>query len=85
MINNKIDIPKLLYEICDDEDVYKKDIDLIESGLLDSYAFIELFSRLEDYGINIQPTRIDRSQLKNIAGIEKLINEYLEKNSDDKL
>ncbi len=81
MTNTKIDIPKLLYEICEDEGVYEKDIDLIESGLLDSYAFIELFSRLEDYGINIQPTRIDRSQLRTVKGIEKLINDYLEKNS----
>lgn len=79
MIDNKINIPKLLYEICEDEGVYEKDIDLIASGLLDSYVFIELFSRLEDYGINIQPTRIDRSQLRTVKGIEKLINGYLEK------
>ncbi len=79
MIDNKINIPKLLYEICEDEGVYEKDIDLIASGLLDSYAFIELFSRLEDYGINIQPTRIDRSQLRTVKGIEKLVNGYLEK------
>lgn len=79
MIDTKIDIPKLLYEICEDDSVYEKNIDLIESGLLDSYAFIELFSRLEDYGIYIQPTRIDRSQLRTIKGIEELVNEYLEK------
>ena len=72
----KIDIPKLLYEICEDESVYEENIDLIESGLLDSYAFIELFSKLEDYGINI-PTRIDRSKLKTVKGIEELIDEYL--------
>ena len=33
MIKGKIDIPKLLYEICEDESVYEEDIDLIESGL----------------------------------------------------
>lgn len=77
MMDTKIDVPKILYEICEDDAVYEEGIDLIESGLLDSYAFIELFSKLEDYGINIQPTRIDRSKLKNIAGIEKLIIEYL--------
>ena len=71
MIDTKIDIPKLLYEICEDDGVYEKGIDLIESGLLDSYAFIELFSKLEDYGIIIQPTRIDRNQLRTIKGIEK--------------
>lgn len=79
MINTKIDIPKLLYEICEDEGVYKEDIDLVESGLLDSYAFIELFSKLEEFGIVIQPTRIDRSQLRTVKGIEKLVSDYLEK------
>ena len=49
-----INIEDILYEICDDKNVYKKDIDLIESGLLDSYAFIELFTRLEDEGIYLQ-------------------------------
>ncbi len=77
MMNTKIDVPKLLYEICEDEGVYEENIDLIESGLLDSYAFIELFSRLEDYGINIQPTRIDRSQLRTVKGIESLIHDSL--------
>ncbi len=76
---DKINIPKLLYEICEDEAVFEKDIDLIESGLLDSFAFIELFSRLEDYGIVIQPTRIDRSQLRTVEGIEKLVKDYLNK------
>lgn len=81
MTDTKIDIPKLLYEICEDEAVYEKDIDLVESGLLDSYAFIELFSKFEDYGINIQPTKIDRTQLRTVNGIENLIDNYIkEKN-----
>lgn len=77
MTNKKIDIPKLLYEICEDERVYEKRIDLVESGLLDSYAFIELFSKLEDYGIKLYPTRIDRTKLRTIEGIETLINDCL--------
>lgn len=71
-----IDVEKLIYEICEDEKVYEPNIDLIESGLLDSYAFIELFTELEDYGIVIQPTRIDRNKLRTIDGIKELINEY---------
>ena len=70
-----IDIKKILYEITNDEKVYE-DIDLIDSGILDSYAFIELFSKLEDLGIIIQPTRIDRNRLRTIKGIEELIKEY---------
>ena len=71
----KIDVKKLLYEVCEDESVYEDDIDLIESGLLDSFAFIELFSKLEDLGIVIQPTRIDRNLLRTVKGIEELIKE----------
>ena len=68
-----IDVKKLLYEICEDNRVYEDGIDLIESGLLDSYAFIELFSRLEDEGISLHPTRIDRTKLRTVQGIEELI------------
>ena len=72
-----INICNLLYEICEDKNVYNKDFDLINSGLLDSYAFIELFSKLEDLGITIQPTRIDRELLRTPKSIENLIKEYL--------
>ena len=73
-----INVCDILYSICEDEHVYDKNFDLIESGLLDSYAFIELFTILEDYGIEIQPTRINRDKLRNIEGINQLINEYKE-------
>ena len=76
MMNAEIDILELLYEICEDVRVYEKDIDLVEDGILDSYALIELLSRLEDYGINIQLTRIDRSRLRTVKGIEELVNDY---------
>ena len=71
-----IDICEILYSICEGKKVYNKDFDLIESGLLDSFAFIELFSKLEDLGITIQPTRIDREDLRTPKRIEKLIEEY---------
>lgn len=74
-----IDIPKLLFEICEDENVYDPDYDLIESGALDSMAFIELFSAFEDYGIELYPTQIDREQLRTPRKIEKLINDYYSK------
>lgn len=68
-----IDVKQMLFEICEDDSVFRDDIDLLESGLLDSYAFIELFSRLEDEGIELHPTRINREQLRTVAGIEQLI------------
>lgn len=78
-MKNKIDLYKILYEICEDKLVYEKDINLIESGLLDSYAFILLFSTLEDYGVFLEPTRIDRSKLTTVSGIQELIDDYLKK------
>lgn len=74
-----INIPDLLYEICEDKNVYNPDFDLIESEVLDSYAFIEFFSKLEDNGIIIQPTRIDRSLLRTPGTIEQLVKEQIEK------
>ncbi len=71
------DVRKLLYEICEDERVFEDDIDLVETGLLDSYATIELFSMLEDEGIEIQITQIDRSLMRTAKGIEKLVEEAL--------
>jgi len=72
-----IDISKILYEICEDDAVLYPDCELIESGILDSLAFIELFSYLEDEGIMIQPTRIDRTLLKTPRSIATLIEKYL--------
>jgi len=74
-----IDVPKLLYEIFEDENVYNPEFDLIDSGLMDSLAFVELFTKLEDYGILIQPTRIDRNKLRTPKGIEELIDEIQSK------
>lgn len=71
-----IDISELLYSICEDKNVYNKDFDLIESGLLDSYTFIELFSKLEDLGITIHPTRINKESLRTPRKIEELIKEH---------
>ena len=72
-----INIPDLLYEICEDKNVYNPDFDLIESEVFDSFAFIELFTRLEDEGIVIQPTRIDRNLLRTPRTIEQLVEEYI--------
>ena len=72
-----INIPDLLYKICEDKNVYNPDFDLLESEVFDSYAFIEFFSKLEDNGIIIQPTRIDRSLLRTPRTIEQLVKEHI--------
>lgn len=71
-----INMKEILYEICEDKHVFEDDFDLIKSGLLDSYAFIELFTKLEEKGIEIYPTRIDRTRLKTPKSIQELVNEY---------
>ena len=72
-----IDVEELLYEICEDDVVYEENCDLVEEGVLDSLAFIELFSRLEDYGIEIQPTQIDRKSLRTPKSIKELIHKHI--------
>ena len=64
-----IDVCKLLYEICEDKRVYASDV-------LDSFAMIELFTALEDEGIMISPTRVDRAMLQTPRKIEELIASY---------
>lgn len=76
-----IDIKKILYEVCGDKRVNDDDIDLFESGLLDSFAFIELFSTLEDLGVELQPTRILKNDLRTPGNIQKLVNEYIKNNT----
>ena len=67
------EVRQLLREVCGDDSAGDEGVDLIESGLLDSLAVIELFTRLEERGIELQPTRIDRSKLRTAEGIFSLI------------
>lgn len=52
----------LIFEVCDDKVIYKnKDINLFETGLLDSMGFIELLVSLEEeFDIEIGPTEIEK-------------------------
>ena len=69
-----IDVCKLLYELCDDKAVLNPDCELLESGILDSLAFIELFSKLEDLGNEVFPSRISREVLKTPKSIQDYLN-----------
>ena len=72
-----IDVCKILYEISEDERVLNPDCELIESEILDSFVFILFFSKLEDLGIEISPTRIDRNILKTPRSIQEYLDEFL--------
>lgn len=68
-------VTKLLTELCEDERVRDPDCELLDSGLLDSLAMIDLFAALTDEGVALYPTRIDRNRLKTPRTIAALIAE----------
>lgn len=70
-----INVSEILYELSDNKNVFDPDFDLIKSNVLDSYNFIELLSILEDKGITLYPTRINKELLRTPRGIEQLIKE----------
>ena len=50
------------------------DIDLLENEILDSLAFIELLTALEEeFDIEIQPTQVDANTWKNVDSIVGLV------------
>lgn len=68
---------KILNSISDSSEPIFADTELLDSGLLDSLAMIELFNELEDIGIELQPTKIKREQLRNAKLITDLIENKL--------
>lgn len=61
----------LIEEICDDEVVREeRDIDLFETGLLDSMAAIELLVGIEsEFGVVIAPTAVEREEMNSVNKI----------------
>ena len=53
-----------------------KDIDLLENEILDSLAFIELITNLEEeFDIEIQPTQVSPDTWRKIENIVKMVEE----------
>jgi D-alanine--poly(phosphoribitol) ligase subunit 2 len=51
-----------------------RDIDLLENEILDSLAFIELITALEDeFNIEIQPTQVKPDTWRSITSIANLV------------
>ena len=69
-------IRNLLVRVCGTEDALDESIDLIDSGILDSLAFIELLTELDFEGISIQPTQVARNCFRNVNSIIELVKEY---------
>ena len=66
-------IKQLLVQVCGTEQVLEEGINLLDSGLLDSLAFIELLTELEMEGISIQPTQVDRRCFCTVEGLLQLV------------
>ena len=66
-------IKDILVDICGSEQVLEDGVELLDSGLLDSLAFISLLMALEDEGIDIQPTQVDRNCFRTVEGIIDLV------------
>ena len=54
----------IIEEICEDDVIYEeRDINLKEEGLMDSLAFVELFVRMEEFGIEVAPTEVTYEEI----------------------
>lgn len=65
------EILELLAEICESDEVKDEpDMELFESGLLDSLGFAEFLVELEDqFGIVISPSEVEREDINTPAKI----------------
>lgn len=72
-------ILNIIAELCEDDKVKSDlDIDLFETGLLDSLAFAELLFNIEDeIGVIIAPSEIERSQINTPRKILSIIKDRL--------
>ena len=62
-------IQDLLVQACGTQAALRPGADLLEEGILDSLALIDLLEGLEDLGIQIQPTRVPRDAFRTVEGI----------------
>ncbi len=71
-------IINIIAETCENETIKDNlDIDLIENEILDSLAFINLISRLEEeFDIEIQPTQVKPDTWRKINSIIELVKSY---------
>lgn len=61
-------------------DEISKDCDLIDDGILDSLAFIELIAALEnEYNVELQPTQIPGNTWRKVESITNMIKDRMEK------
>lgn len=75
----KEEILEIIIKLTGYEDLRKNiNIDLIEEDILDSLAFIQLISELEEkYDIEIQPTQVSVDTWKSVDRIVEMVKEKM--------
>lgn len=69
----------VIAEACGTRDVLAEpDLDLVEAGLLDSMAFVELIVGIDEkLDVSVPPTEVDRSELSTVNKIVAFVDERL--------
>lgn len=76
-------VRSLLVQACGTEAVLRPGTDLLEEGLLDSLAMIELLEGLEDLGVILYPTQVPRECFRTVEGILALVAKATETGPDE--
>ena len=73
-------IIEIIAKVCGSEIIKEnREIDLIETGLLDSLGFMELIALLEEeFNIEFELTKIKSDTWRKVDNIIDLVNKYLE-------
>ena len=81
IVKMKEKIIDIIVRLTDCEDLRNNsNVDLIEENILDSLAFIELISELEnEFNIEIQPTQIPKNTWNNVDNIVQMVMKQLKK------
>ena len=79
-MDTKSKVLEILVELTGEDALFDNSgIDLIESGILDSFTYSELLYSLEDeFGIEIQPTQVESDVWRSIERIALLVDEMTE-------
>lgn len=73
------EVRRLLAQACGNAAALREGVDLLETGLLDSLAFITLLDGLEDMGVEIQPTQVEREAFRTAGSIVELCKPFARK------
>lgn len=71
-----IDARKILSECCGRN--IEENVDLIDSGIIDSLGIYLFCSKLEEFGITINIARLDKNIFRDINSIQEYV-DYLER------